>query len=60
MLLRILDVCHTGNVFLTTDAYSIAEIEGVDAMLVLHDDIDIVRRFVIYHQATLAVEDKTA
>ena len=55
MLLRILDVCHTGNVFLTTDAYSIAEIEGVDAVLVLHDDGDVIRRLVIDHEEPVAV-----
>ena len=60
MFFRILDICHTGDVFLPCDTHGIAEIEGVDAMLVLHDDVDIVRRLIIDHQTSLAVEDKTA
>lgn len=60
MLVGILDVRHAGDVLLAGNAHGVAEIEGVDTVLVLHDDIDVVRRFVVDHEASLAVEDETA
>ena len=55
-----LDFRHLPYVVFGREAHHFAELESVDAYLVVHDDHDIVRGLVVYEQAALAVENEAA
>ena len=56
----LLDFLHALLVKLWGDSYRFAEVQGIHAPLLLHHHHDIIRGFVIYKQAPLAIGHKTA
>ena len=56
----VLDFGHALDVFLFGDADGSAEVERVHALLLFHDDHDVVRRLVVDEQLAAAVHDQAA